>query len=86
MEGTVGAQDYTLYGKINYLLRTGFFIRHSTIHSFIHSFILAVKSFELVSDRMSHLVMRGCRWDLVLIVHATTANRNCNSKIISMKK
>jgi len=26
MEGTVGAQDYTLYGKINYLLRTGFFI------------------------------------------------------------
>jgi len=26
MEGTVGAQDYTFYGKINYLLRTGFFI------------------------------------------------------------
>jgi len=25
MEGTVCAQVYTFYGKINYLLRTGFF-------------------------------------------------------------
>jgi len=26
MEGTVGAKDYNFYGKIIYLLRTGFFI------------------------------------------------------------
>jgi hypothetical protein len=26
---------------------------------------------------MSHIVMRGCRWDLVLIVHASTANISC---------
>jgi hypothetical protein len=50
MEGTVCAEDYTFYGKINYLLRTGFFIHHNT-----------VKRDELVSDRMSHIVMRGCR-------------------------
>jgi len=53
MEGTVCAQDYTFYGKINYILRTGFFIHQSTV--------LAVKRVELVSDRMSHIVMRGCR-------------------------
>ena len=26
MEGTAGAQGYTFYGKINYLLRTGLFL------------------------------------------------------------
>ena len=45
-----------------------------------HSSILAVKRVELVSDRMTHIVMRGCRWDLALIVHETTANINCDSK------
>jgi hypothetical protein len=42
-----------LYGKINYTLRKGFFLHQSTV--------LAVKRVELVSDRMSHIVMRGCR-------------------------
>jgi len=60
------------YGKINYLLRTGFFIYHSTI--------LTVQGVELVSDGMSHRVMRGCRWDLELTVHAPTANINCEWK------
>jgi hypothetical protein len=60
------------YGKINYILWTGFFIHHSTI--------LGVKRVELVSDRMLHIVMRGCRQDLVLIVRAPTANRNDDSK------
>ena len=41
------------YGKINYILRTGFFVHQSTV--------LAFKRVELVSDRMSHIVMRGCR-------------------------
>jgi hypothetical protein len=53
MEGTVCAEDYTFYGIIYYILRTGFFIRHITI--------LGVKRVELVSDRMLHIVMRGCR-------------------------
>jgi hypothetical protein len=53
MEGTVCAEGYTFYGKINYLLWTGFFIHHSTI--------LGVKGVELVSDRMLHIVMGGCR-------------------------
>jgi predicted 3-demethylubiquinone-9 3-methyltransferase (glyoxalase superfamily) len=29
---------------------------------------------------MSHIVMRGRRWDLVLIVHASTANINYDTK------
>jgi hypothetical protein len=29
---------------------------------------------------MSHIVMRGCRWDLGLIVHASNANINYDSK------
>jgi hypothetical protein len=39
--------------KINYIIITGFFIHQSTV--------LAVKRVELVSDRMSHIVMRGFR-------------------------
>jgi len=42
-----------LYGKINYILRKGFFIHQSIV--------FAVKRVELVSDRMSRIVMRGCR-------------------------
>jgi hypothetical protein len=53
MVGTVYAEDYTFYGKINYILRKGIFIHQSTV--------LAVKRVELVSHRMSHIVMRGCR-------------------------
>jgi hypothetical protein len=48
---------------------------------FIHqSAVLAIKGVELVSDRMSHIMTRGCRWDLVLIVHAPTADINYDSK------
>jgi hypothetical protein len=73
MEGTLCAEDYTFfYRKINYIFRTGFFIHQSTV--------LAVKAVELLSDRMSHIVMRGCRWELVLIVHAPTGNINYDAK------
>jgi hypothetical protein len=41
------------FGKIHYLLRTGFFIHHSTIS--------AVNRVQLVSDMMSHIATRGCR-------------------------
>jgi len=40
------------YGELNYLLRTGFLIHHSTI--------LGVKRVEFVGDRMLHIVMRSC--------------------------
>jgi len=61
-----------LYGKINYILKTEFF-RHQSI-------VLAIKRVEIFSDRMAHRVMRGCRSDLVLTVHAPTANINYDSK------
>jgi hypothetical protein len=53
MEGTICVEDYTFYGKINYILITGFFIHQSTV--------LAVKKVDIVNDMMSHIVMRGCR-------------------------
>jgi len=47
-------QRTTLFhGKVHYTLRTGFFIHQSTL--------LAVKGVELSSDRMSHIILRGCR-------------------------
>jgi hypothetical protein len=57
------------YGKINYISRTRFFIHHRTI--------LAVKGVEIVSDKMSHIVMRVGVCDLALTVYATNANINC---------
>jgi len=54
MEGTVCVEGYTFfYGKKNYLLGIGFSRHHSTV--------LAVTKVELVSDRMSHILMTGCR-------------------------
>jgi hypothetical protein len=48
---------------------------------FIHQRIVSpVKRVEIVSDRMSHIVMRVGRCDLALIVHAPTVNRNDDSK------
>jgi hypothetical protein len=61
------------YGKITYISRKGFFILQSTV--------LAVKRVKIVSDRMSHIVMRVCRWDFVLIVNVQTANINYYSKV-----
>jgi hypothetical protein len=53
MGGTVCAENYTFLGKNKLYIRTNFFIHQSTV--------LAVKRVELVSDRMSHIVMTGCR-------------------------
>jgi len=41
MEGNVCAEDYTIYGKIHYILRTGFFINRNSV--------LAVKRVEILS-------------------------------------
>lgn len=65
MGGDVFAEDYTLsMAEKNYLLRKGF----------------AYTSVEVVSDRMSHIMMRVGRCDLALIVRALTVNRNNDSR------
>jgi len=47
-------QSITLfYDKINDIMRTGIFIHQGTVS--------AVRRVELVSDGMSHMIIRGCR-------------------------
>jgi hypothetical protein len=47
-------QMITLFnGKINYILRTEFFIHQNTV--------LAVKRVKIVSDRILQIVIRGCK-------------------------
>ena len=53
MEGTVCAQHYTFLWENKLSFKGRIFYNHSTI--------LAVKRVELVSNRMSHILMRGCR-------------------------
>jgi hypothetical protein len=69
--GTKAADEYTyFYGKWNenHEIGTG-----SVIH--VHKRIIsAVKGVELISDRMSYIILRG-RWcDIVLNVNATIAD------------
>jgi hypothetical protein len=75
----------TMYWKASYMQKITFSLWKNKLHIkdriFIHqSTVLTVKGVEIVSARMSHIVMWGCRWDLVLIVHAPTANINYDSK------
>jgi hypothetical protein len=72
MGGTEPAGEYTfLYGKgnENHEFVTGFFFVHMRI-------IRAVKMLELVSDRMSYVILRGC-WceNTVLNVHAQSEDK-----------
>ena len=69
--GTVIAGDYIFcYGKgnENHELRTGFFV-HQRIAS-------AVKRVEFVSDRMLHILLRGCWYNIIILnVHAPSEEK-----------
>jgi hypothetical protein len=76
--GTVRAGDYTLfYGKVNdnHQLGTGFFV---------HQRILpAVKKVEFVSDRMSYIVLRGRRCNIIFLkAHAPTVEKKMTQKTV----
>jgi len=59
-------------GKIHYSLRTWSFIHPNTK--------LSVKRVELISERISHIMMSVCRWERALIVLPPTVNTNDDSK------
>jgi hypothetical protein len=37
--------------------------------------MIAVKKVEFASDRMSHIILRGCLYDIILNVHAPTNDK-----------
>jgi hypothetical protein len=74
--GTEPAGQYTFfYGKVNqnHELGTGFLV-HKRI-------ISAVKKVEFVSDRMSYIILRGRRCDIIVLkVHAPTEDKIYDTK------
>jgi exonuclease III len=74
--GMVRAGDYNFfYGKGNesHQLGTGFFVFHRAISAF--------KTVEFVSDRMSHIVQRGCCCNIIVLnVHAPSEEESDDSK------
>ena len=72
MEGNVCAENYTILWKNTLYSKERIFINQSTV--------LAVKIIELISERMSHIMMRACRWELALIVRAPSVNSSDDSK------
>jgi exonuclease III len=74
--GMVRAGDYNfIYGKgnENHQLGTQFFVHHRIVS--------AVKSVESVSERMSYIVMRGRRCNIIIFnVHAPSEKKSADSK------
>ena len=73
--GTVRAGDYNFfYGKGNetYHWEQDFFVHHRTV--------TAVKRKEFVSDKVSHIVLRGCWYSIIVLnVHAPSEERSDDS-------
>jgi len=74
--GTVRAGDYDFFygkGNENHKLGMGFFV-HRRIVS-------AVKRVEFVSDRLSHIVLRGCWRNIIVVnVHAPSEEKSDEAK------
>jgi hypothetical protein len=74
--GTIRAEDYKLFygkGNDNHQLGTGFFVHQKIVP--------AVKKVEFVSDRMSYIVLRGRRCNIIVQnAHAPTEEKNGDLK------
>jgi hypothetical protein len=74
--GTTRAGDYNFFyekGNENHRLETGFLIHHRIVS--------AVQTVEFISDRMSHMVLRGCWCNVIVLnAHAPSEEKTNGSK------
>ena len=75
-EGTIRAGDYNFFhgkGNNNHQLGKGFFVHHRMVS--------AVKRVEIVSNRVSYIVLRGCWCNIIALnVHAPSEEKSDESK------